>query len=320
VVGATSVLVGIAGLVGQHSKKQAQEAAVDEANKQAVEAAARRKGLQAALLAEAPRRATEWRTSLKTVAAGLAAVRAAEDVGTKLGELTTLRDKAKAWLGQIDSPKPADVVEAVAEIEATLAQVQKMKEFIDAVVAFEASLRSGRDFAARRSWLYADHEWDVALGKVEALQVADPSLRKLIVGGFDPDRKKAEVVALKGGIASAVAGARRQAAAQEAAAKKREQAEEKARAAQQAYQQLCGEAPVASAWDGEVIGLARTIKETANDPDSIEVTNCTQPQMTTDNCWLTTCNVRGKNGFGGLVLQRQTWSYSKVLGFRRASN
>lgn len=83
-------------------------------------------------------------------------------------------------------------------------------------------------------------------------------------------------------------------------------------AAAQVYQELCGERPTLSAWDGEVIGLERHIKETANDPDSIDVEKCTAPRMTDKRCWVSTCNVRGKNAFGALILLRKTYSFSKL--------
>jgi len=38
---------------------------------------------------------------------------------------------------------------------------------------------------------------------------------------------------------------------------------------------LCGDKPQRSGWDGEIVGLEAHIKETANDPDSIDVENCT---------------------------------------------
>jgi hypothetical protein len=83
-------------------------------------------------------------------------------------------------------------------------------------------------------------------------------------------------------------------------------------AAAQVYEELCGERPALSAWDGEVIGLERHIKETANDPDSIDVEKCTPPRMTDKRCWVSTCNVRGKNAFGALILLRKTYSFSKL--------
>ncbi len=83
-------------------------------------------------------------------------------------------------------------------------------------------------------------------------------------------------------------------------------------AAAEVYVTLCGERPVLSPWDGEVIGLERHIKETANDPDSIDAEKCTNPVMTEKHCWVSTCNVRGKNGFGALILLRKTYSFSKL--------
>lgn len=78
------------------------------------------------------------------------------------------------------------------------------------------------------------------------------------------------------------------------------------------YEKLCGEKPVQSAWDGSIIGLERNIKETANDPDSIDVAKCTLPELSEKHCWVSTCNVRGKNAFGALILLRKTYSFSTL--------
>jgi hypothetical protein len=83
-------------------------------------------------------------------------------------------------------------------------------------------------------------------------------------------------------------------------------------AAAEVYRKICGEAPKLSAWDGEVIGLEHHIKQTAHDPSSIDVENRTEPRFSDKNCWVSTCDVRGKNAFGALILQRHTYSFSKL--------
>lgn len=310
VVGGLSLLCGIGGLLGQHEKASRKEAEAAAAQKLAAENAAKRKQLQATLLAQSPAKASSWRASLKTLSDGVAGVKKSDDLRAKLAELTALRDQAKEWLGQLDT-KPSDAASAESDIESMVAEVQKMVDFVDGVSAFEGNVKDAKALIAKRSWLDADQALGDALQRATALQGADASLRGLVTG-FEPERKKAEVTAMKAGIAGAVASVK-------AAENKRIAAEEAAKAAAQAYQAMCGEAPVLSPWDGELIGLESTIKETANDPDSIDVSKCTQPVLTKDNCWLSTCNVRGKNGFGALILQRQTWSYSKLLGFRQSN-
>ena len=53
------------------------------------------------------------------------------------------------------------------------------------------------------------------------------------------------------------------------------------------------------------------------DPDSIEVDNCTTPQLTKKACWLTSCEVRGKNAFGVIVRSHYRFSVGRnerILG------
>lgn len=78
----------------------------------------------------------------------------------------------------------------------------------------------------------------------------------------------------------------------------------------------CGRSPARSGWDGEVVGTESYVARTAHDPDSIDVENCTTPTLTKRHCWLTTCDVRGKNAFGAMVLTRMRFSiaHSVVLG------
>lgn len=76
---------------------------------------------------------------------------------------------------------------------------------------------------------------------------------------------------------------------------------------------LCGtETPTVGR---HVLGLY--LRQSANDPDSIEVSDCSAPRLTVDCCWLMTCTVRGANAFGGRVAQQ--WEFeigrdNRVLG------
>jgi hypothetical protein len=61
---------------------------------------------------------------------------------------------------------------------------------------------------------------------------------------------------------------------------------------------------------GEIERIADYLRPLAHDPDSISVTNCTTPLLTEVDCWVTTCDVRGRNPYGGLILKRETYSVS----------
>jgi hypothetical protein len=72
----------------------------------------------------------------------------------------------------------------------------------------------------------------------------------------------------------------------------------------------CGEAPKINAWDGELVGLEAMLKQTAHDPGSIDVEDCTPPELNEKYCWLSVCKVRGRNAFGALVLNHTLFGYA----------
>ena len=65
-------------------------------------------------------------------------------------------------------------------------------------------------------------------------------------------------------------------------------------------------------WNGdELMGAEAYLQETANDPDSIEVRRCTRPVLTRTDCWTSTCQVRERNAFNALVLNRVIFSVGR---------
>ena len=305
IAGALFAILGLGGMWAKHEEASRKEAAAIAEQKQAAREDEQRKQVQESLLAAAPAKAAAWRATLGKLSSDLANAKTNDELDQKFGAIVALRDEAKAWLGQLPQ-KPADAAATESEIESKAKQLQPMIDFIHGVTAFEGAFRDAKALVEKREWLAADRALDATSQHLVALETADPSFRKLVDGGFDPGRKKAEVSAAKAGIAGAVVSARKQQAAAEAV-----------KAKEETYLALCGEAPRVSSWDGAPVGLESAIKKIANDPDSIDVSDCTTPVLSKDNCWVSTCNVRGKNGFGALILLRQTWSYSKALGFQQ---
>lgn len=72
----------------------------------------------------------------------------------------------------------------------------------------------------------------------------------------------------------------------------------------------CGPKPRVGGLDGELAGAANAVRNVAHDPDSVDVARCTDPALT-ERCWVSTCNVRAKNTFGALVLQRMVFHVDK---------
>lgn len=81
-----------------------------------------------------------------------------------------------------------------------------------------------------------------------------------------------------------------------------------------------GEAPVRSAWDGSYRAVEKYLKKIANDPDSIEIDDCTGVYHIKSG-WLVGCDYRGKNGFGGMVRQSNWFTivHGRVVQQHKAS-
>jgi hypothetical protein len=95
-------------------------------------------------------------------------------------------------------------------------------------------------------------------------------------------------------------------------------ADVRAAAERQALSAMCGNSPPSvGGWDGELIGSEQYVQRTAHDPESIDVENCTQPVLTRQLCWTSVCDVRGRNAFGAMVLNRLRFSVGRnnsILG------
>lgn len=100
---------------------------------------------------------------------------------------------------------------------------------------------------------------------------------------------------------------------------RREQTEATARAAAgAALAARCGGNP-GLGWDDELGGSEAYVRQGANDPGSIDVSACTPPVLTQRECWVSTCNVRGRNAFGATVLSRVrfTVAHDRILSAGR---
>jgi hypothetical protein len=62
-----------------------------------------------------------------------------------------------------------------------------------------------------------------------------------------------------------------------------------------------GTAPIASGWDGSYNEVERYLKTVMNDPSSLEMDKCSSV-FKVKKGWAVWCSYRGKNGFGGMVL------------------
>ncbi|MEI9937441.1 MAG: DUF4190 domain-containing protein [Pseudomonadota bacterium] len=86
-----------------------------------------------------------------------------------------------------------------------------------------------------------------------------------------------------------------------------------------ALEAQCGPKPHMSPVDGGSIEAEEFVKRTANDPGSVDVERCTDPVLKTGACWMTKCDVRGKNAFGAEILNEMEFTFRnrQVVSSRR---
>lgn len=304
---------GATSVVAQRDVAKKQAALAQASADALVEKAAQRKALEGAL----PQRVSGWRSRLADIppiaiqqgpeAARLAAAAVANEIDTQ----------AKI-MGEPTLPLLATVAheaETIVTFHASWADLLEQSRSAETYVA------DGKKALQKAQWLAADGAFAGAQSALSKLESASDELKKRLPPNLNVAPRRAEVDRLRVAIASQVQGERKRLEREEIIRKARAEKEEAARKAkaekEAAYLALCGEKPMVSSWDGEVVGLARVIKESAHDPDSISVDKCTEPVLTQRNCWILTCNVRGKNAFGGMILQRKTYAKSAV-GFEEA--
>jgi hypothetical protein len=199
-------------------------------------------------------------------------------------------------------PAPAEIADRVQKIIV-------LRETLDAVAKAGAATDAAADLAAKKDWIAADDQFALARAQWDTHPEVMVTLTRATTTGepaaLDVEAEKADIERKRRRIAQPVATAR---ARLEVQRKK----EAKERDEEAAFAAICGPKPSCGGWDGECIGLERAVKETANDPDSIDVEACSDPRLTREHCWVTTCNVRGRNAFGALILLRKTFSMSKL--------
>lgn len=295
----TLVVIGAGLSYRATQEREAQESAsAAEAQRQIAEKEAR---IQA-LISEVPAAVQEIDTALDVTALGTV-----QDASLKERELTTLSGNLSRF-GELQPTPPA-----IAERQAKLARtIDVLKGFQQTVLAANeaiAATQAGDERATAGAWLEADDLyvkaidlWSKHPDMMAALKMPDkngkPTNINSVAEVANVERKRQRIALNVGRERTRI----------EAATRKGEQE----KAAAEALAALCGQKPICGGWDGECVGIESALKRVAHDPDSIDVESCTDPVLTKDNCWVTSCNVRGKNAFGALILNRKRFSLSAL--------
>jgi phage gp37-like protein len=288
------------GIVGRMGQEQAL----------AADAAARQQAAASAAAHAADVRARSAQV-MDTTRSGLERSRAAS-AESRFADAVALATEARGGIAEVAALQPPvpGAVELDAEAQRVLADAQ--------VAAAEAEAAAARAHAEAEALAAVDSTLAEATSAVSESPGDD-------VIAYD-ERLEALLGRLRGAPAEARASHpeldRRIAALERRRAGIRRQVERAQRelAEEQAYLALCGaEPPLLGAWDGELMGSETFLAESAHDPGSIDVENCTVPVLTDRDCWTTTCQVRGRNAFGAMVLNRvrfQVAARNRILAAR----
>lgn len=282
--------------VGDYGQEQRAKEEAESKAQQQRQAAQERATKRAGIEREMPARVAEWKQKMaqaRTTAESDPS--AASALGTEIeAQLTqTLKDMGEPRIAAFD--------ETVKEWQTLKADVKTRTDLLEAVATFDQTVARIKELIKGKQWLLADEACDEVLKAVTVIQDTPPAIKEQLAKSFDAKRKRAQVTQLKASIAGPV------------------KRETDRKAEEAAYAAICGDPPQRSSWDGEIVGLESHIQQTAHDPDSIDVENCTIPQLTSDKvCWLFTCQVRGKNMFGAKILLERSFSYSR-LGFQEVN-
>lgn len=256
---------------------------------------------QAAALAAKASQESALRAGAETAAyeinAELSEVQALVSAG-RLREADALLKKSDTRLQEYQAlePVPPEIVAIQKLFEQRRLQVVYLLLPLDLSASMEQSFNYGEQIVADAStqdletWLAASKMWEKALIPAMALEQMDETQRPYVHAELKEIRKKID-----------------------ARLKKAERVL-KPYFKQQALLKLCGPAPegCGGGWDGACIGAQSAFKRIAHDPGSVDVENCSQPELSSKHCWVSTCEVRAKNAFGAKIRSVHKFSFSTL--------
>jgi hypothetical protein len=235
-----------------------------------------------------------------------------------------VQEDIAAHIQRMGEPTPASLAELAKRSSEQYDQLDARAALSQKIKTVDSEIAAGKTATKRQAWTAADAAYESALGAIAAIEKIPADVKRYVPEEFNIATKRAEVEQLRKTIAGPLAQEKKRLEREELARRAREEKEEAKRKAQEAkdaaYAAMCGDKPVVGGWDGEVVGLESALRQTAHDPGSIDVENCTTPILTQGACWRFRCNVRGKNMFGAMILQQKWFSYSNALGFQEASD
>lgn len=232
--------------------------------------------------------ASKWESKLDSV-------ESLELQGNLREALSQLNDDKKTMEPYLAlNPIPEPIASLIPREQEIRRRIELILKILDNYEQLENKRKEASASIKDKKWLEADSAFTEALELLSKVRESSEDLKRYLPKSFSAEQIKKDIEKQMKQIKPKVEN------------EKRKESE------RLAYIAICGEKPYCGGWDGECVGIASAVKRVAHDPGSIDIENCTDPVLTKDQCWVTTCDVRGKNMFGAMILQRKSFSISKL--------
>ena len=281
----------------------AAEVAEKRAATKAQEASARR----TVRIQQLPKKLNDWRSTIANIER--AAMSAVFVAGGMDDALAAVDAEMELFSTELGTSAPPEFVAAHASQRLTSERYIARAKFEEALQQSGVELRNAKSKASQGYWNAAEDSCLSSVRYLEHIAAAAPWLKALIPPDVDLLERGRRVSSIRERIRAPLAAYLRKTAREEAAQKAQLVAASNAR---EENQRACGKPPTwGTARGGMLAGLESEVRQTAHDPNSIEIEDCTEPILSSDRCWVSMCLMRGKNALGALVSRRIAVTYRK---------
>jgi flagellar hook-basal body complex protein FliE len=233
-----------------------------------------------------------------------------DKIPNELDRVNKIQKAASTLATELGPQAPVELTSVMPAATTAVALLENAQKVLEAFTVADKEVARGEKLAEERDWIAADQAYQDALAALEKVPAVDRG-GEPVPPELNLANAKSRVTSLRNRIASAVTQELRRL---ELERKQREQEAEIERKANE-YRARCGNPPTVSPFDGQLFGLAESIRKSSReDPGPFKITKCTDPVMTKTECWVSTCNVDGRI-FG--TDYKRKFTFSQRDGFKQ---
>ncbi|HEX2880340.1 MAG TPA: GYF domain-containing protein, partial [Polyangiaceae bacterium] len=207
-----------------------------------------------------------------------------DKIPNELERVNKIQKLAAALATELGPQAPVELTSVMPAATTAVALLENAQKVLEAFTVAEKEVARGEKLAEARDWIAADKAYQDALAALEKVPAVDRG-GEPVPAELNLANAKSRVTSLRNRIASAVTQELRRL---ELERKQREQEAEIERKANE-YRARCGGPPTVSPFDGQLFGLAESIRKASReDTGPFKITKCSDPVMTKTDCWVST--------------------------------